>query len=133
VSIISTLVIFLITSGLTQYYSSKILKVKKSDLNEGKQSFPEPQVKYEPSSGEKLHSKHGELLFVIVYASLLLFILFFPSSNGNDLFVPWNDLGVVTYVQIIISIAFCFFLPGWAILLSIEKYLPNLRTILKLL
>lgn len=73
----------------------------------------------------------GDISFILIYIILLFILIGSYSNQPVELFVDWQDISTVQLLNLLAAIAFSFFLPGYALVRLLNKYLkvaplPNL-------
>jgi hypothetical protein len=107
----------LIVFGLTlYYYPIKTRKKQEENLNDkiqGIKSYDKDNI---------FKSSRSRFLFLATYFALLIVLTFSSSSTNHiELFADWNDFTPNNFIQLVAAIAFCFFLPGYALVSIMDK------------
>jgi hypothetical protein len=111
ISIPLSITLPLLIFGLTNYYSKS-----RSNNNDG-----DFAIKGEVHSKDH-NKKKGDLLrilFVILFGIVVLISAF--ASKNSEIFVNWNEIGVIGIIQLGAAIVLSFFMPGLAIMIIIMK------------
>jgi hypothetical protein len=103
-SIISTILIF----GLAKYYVHR--EENTATGNNGQ--------KIEKSTSD---TNIPHIVFIITYIILLAVLVNSYSTASSGLFITWEKFTGVQALELISAIAFCFFLPGYALVTVLNK------------
>jgi hypothetical protein len=115
---ISVLICILIF-GLTKYYHSWIEKKK-------------GEIKEVVATVKKLHGTGiADISFILVYIILLFILLSSAFNQTGEIFTDWQKISANQLLNLLAAVAFCFFLPGYALVMLVNKSyklapLPNL-------
>jgi hypothetical protein len=119
----------MLTFGLTKYYSTSNFDInKRQDQNLAQTNIQHDEI---PPTYDKNGSNVSSILFVVIYA---IAILISSSAHQQEfhIFINWNEIGTTDIFQLGASIALCFFIPGFAIVLVITKKY-NINSLLSVL
>ena len=100
-----SLVISILVFGLTKYYLPY-------------ENRKEETRKSLDASGE---STMANITFVAIFVVVLFIIIFFPSSKAVELFVDWKHISPVQVIKITAAAALCSFLPGYSLVMILDK------------
>jgi hypothetical protein len=116
-----SIIVAVLILGLTSYYS-KQKQHETSVLNNSK--------KVGIQSGER--NRTTGILFLVLYAALLLILITSSSRGSLGLFVDWDKFDPIQGLGLASAIAFCFFLPGFGLVMILSKRY-KLRLVLQIL
>ena len=124
ISITASISLSVLIFGLTKYYNNlKIYSDKSTDLD----SFSDLNSRNNVNGTNESHytkkkSESPVIIFITIYVALLL-ISSLTHEQTFHIFVKWNEISVVEFAQLGSAIMLCFFVPGYAIILSFsQKY-----------
>ena len=128
ISITASISLSVLIFGLTNYYNNlKIYTDQSTDLD----SFSNSNSSNKGVNGTNdkyytMEKRRGSvIIFVTIYVVLLL-ISSLTHEQTFNIFIKWNQISFVEFVQLGIAIMLCFFLPGYAIILIFrQKYKIN--------
>ena len=116
-----SIIVSVLILGLTSYYSLQ-KQPDTSVLNNAKN--------VEIRSGER--NRTTSILFLVLYAALLLILITSSSRGASGLFVDWEKIDPIQGLGLAAAIAFCFFLPGFGLVMILSKRY-KLRLVLQIL
>lgn len=116
-----SIIVSVLILGLTSYYSLQ----KQHDT-----SVSNNTKNVEIRSGER--NRTASILFLVLYAALLLILITSSSRGVSGLFVDWEKIDPIQGLGLAAAIAFCFFLPGFGLVMILSKRY-KLRPVLQIL
>ena len=132
ITIPEAILISILVFGLTEYYAApnkKSIQVRRMEENDSYQ-INDNSDHFVIDNTNNIPIK--DFLFVSFYLMLLVVAVFLPHFE-LQIFKPWNEFSLVNIIQLIIGVAFCFFLPGYAVIATVDnahKLRPILRALL---
>ena len=141
-AVFSGLSVFSILSFLTVPIGFSLpLSIIVSVLIFGLTSYYSPQKQHETSvltNAKNIEIRSGErnrttsILFLVLYAALLLILITSSSRGASGLFVDWEKIDPIQGLGLAAAIGFCFFLPGFGLVMILSKRY-KLRLVLQIL
>ena len=116
-----SIIVSVLILGLTSYYSLQKQHDTPVLIN---------SKNVEKGSGER--NRKTSILFIVLYAVLLLILINSSSRGASGLFVDWDKIDPVQGLCLAAAIAFCFFLPGFGLVMILSKRY-KLRLVLQIL
>jgi len=130
VTIVISTVMSILIFGLTRYYlrsyddTGGLLKPVKSDEMASSKSI---NSHYHSSN----KNQSSAVIFICIYV-ILLIICTFVSKPDSDIYLNWSNINAIGIIQLGAAIMLCFFMPGYAVILTmtIKTKLNPLLTVL---
>ncbi len=120
ITVPEAIIVSILVFGLTKYYgipNAMELKVKN---RRGIGSYQNNDNSIHYGIDDSNNIPITEILFVSIYVILLLIVSFFPHSN-LVLYISWNELSLISLIQLGAAVALCFFFPGYAVISALDK------------
>lgn len=110
--------------GLTIYYSTLPAHSRRTENSERVLTDIE-QYEFEAQDNQHNGGRLSNFLFILIFTTLII-ISSLTYSQNSHVFVNWNQISVIEFIQLGSAISLCFFVPGYGISLIINKrYLMN--------
>src|SRR6266487_3808600 len=120
ITVPETIVVSILVFGLTKYYGTPNQRQLQDKDREVNTSYQHSENSSHHGIDDSNNLPITEILFVIIYVTLLLITSFFPSSH-LEIFIPWKELSMVSVIRLGVAVALCFFFPGYAIISALDK------------
>jgi len=91
--------------GLTKYYTSA--------ENEKQEAQDRADRPYQNSV--------TNIILVTIFILVLLIVIFFPSTQAAELFISWEHIDIIHIVKIAAAVLLSFFLPGYLLVMILDK------------
>jgi hypothetical protein len=119
ISILLPILIF----GLIRYYSTSKIYANTHDADSNLNHNGLNDI--HEQDRKRQNGAVASIFFAAIFAVLIV-IFAFSGSDNFHVFIEWNEIGVIGIIQLVVAVALCFFIPGFAIVLILtRKYQMN--------
>jgi hypothetical protein len=119
ISILLPILIF----GLIRYYSTSKIYANTHDADSNLNDNGLNDI--QEQDRKRQNGAVASIFFAAIFAVLIV-IFAFSGSDNFHVFIEWKEIGVIGIIQLVVAVALCFFIPGFAIVLILtRKYQMN--------